>query len=457
MLRGIGVFFLLLKVVLGAEITVNPFQWIGSYGLEISSGGDRIRLIYEGVRGNWVDVSRGGTSVVGLPGAPGTVTLEVGKSLSSFVIRNACEYSFGSLGFITSTRQCDLNFTGANVCSSSGEVGLLRITERSVDRTRETVYSIFYQNGSVEILERTKTCWYRWWWGPRSCRYSFRQVTSRVPLRCPSCPPGYTFNPSELLCEGSPQITCTRGRYDSSLGKCVEPPVATYTCPQDPSSPCIETQNGYFCSQNSCFDANSLTITDSGSNAGENDIPNDGEVTGAGCMGTVYIFNGRDLRCIRDRVLMIDCCKTEGLNVFEQSYCRDWGYHGQEPYARNFINHRKDGKCHYIGQYCAFKVDLLGVCLLYHQTFCCFDSKLGRIIHEQGRPQIGLSWGTPEDPQCRGFTPLEFQKLDFSQMDLSEWIESEVKSKIVPGINNSLMNAVENYKKQFENIRVPGR
>ena len=61
---------------------------------------------------------------------------------------------------------------------------------------------------------------------------------------------------------------------------------------------------------------------------------------------------------------------------------------------------------------------------------CCFASKLARIINEQGRPQLGIGWGSPEAPDCRGLSPEEFQSIDFSQIDLSEYIDDmEVKSQ----------------------------
>lgn len=77
------------------------------------------------------------------------------------------------------------------------------------------------------------------------------------------------------------------------------------------------------------------------------------------------------------------------------------------------------GLCHTIGTYCAQKV--LGSCVKKKQGACCFNSKLARIINEQGRPQIGKSWGTAQNPQCAGFTAAELQSLDFSRMDFTEF------------------------------------
>lgn len=76
--------------------------------------------------------------------------------------------------------------------------------------------------------------------------------------------------------------------------------------------------------------------------------------------------------------------------------------------------------CHYIGSYCAKKGG--GACLEKRESWCCFNSHLARSIQVQGRAQLGMGWGTPEEPLCRGFTLNEFQNLDFAAMDLSEII-----------------------------------
>ncbi|MEL6277287.1 MAG: conjugal transfer protein TraN [Pseudomonadota bacterium] len=87
---------------------------------------------------------------------------------------------------------------------------------------------------------------------------------------------------------------------------------------------------------------------------------------------------------------------------------------------------RGSGMCHEIEDYCAVRLPLIG-CIQKKTAHCCFNSKLGRIIQEQGRPQLAAFtalpalWGTADSPVCRGFTPEEFQALDFSSMDLSEY------------------------------------
>lgn len=79
-------------------------------------------------------------------------------------------------------------------------------------------------------------------------------------------------------------------------------------------------------------------------------------------------------------------------------------------------------RCHYINAFCEKKLPLVG-CVQKAKGYCCFNSIMARIIHEQGRPQIGIEWGTASNPECRGFTPEEFQSLDFSRIDLTEYFE----------------------------------
>lgn len=80
--------------------------------------------------------------------------------------------------------------------------------------------------------------------------------------------------------------------------------------------------------------------------------------------------------------------------------------------------------CHYVGSFCSNR--FLGVCLTSKESYCCFPSVLGRIINEQGRSQIGKGWGAAEGPDCSGFTVDQFSQLDFSNIDLTEFINDIV-------------------------------
>lgn len=76
------------------------------------------------------------------------------------------------------------------------------------------------------------------------------------------------------------------------------------------------------------------------------------------------------------------------------------------------------GLCHNVGTYCSSS--FLGICSTKRTTYCCFESKLSRILQEQGRVQLGKPWDSPKKEQCIGFTIDEFARLDLSVMDFTE-------------------------------------
>lgn len=113
---------------------------------------------------------------------------------------------------------------------------------------------------------------------------------------------------------------------------------------------------------------------------------------------------------------------------------------------------KKSGYCHYVGTYCSERWNILGgsICVQKKNAYCCFNSKLARLINEQGREQIDMGgWGTTSAPNCKGFTPEQFQSLDFGAMDLSEYygyLEQKAADVINQGIPQQNMNdAVQNF------------
>jgi conjugal transfer mating pair stabilization protein TraN len=91
--------------------------------------------------------------------------------------------------------------------------------------------------------------------------------------------------------------------------------------------------------------------------------------------------------------------------------------------------------CHAVGTYCSSCIRVHGRCVscrTYTTNKCCFNSALARLIQEQGRQQLGKSWGGAGNPDCSGFTVAQLQSLDFARMDLSEFYAS-----IVPTLPNA--------------------
>jgi len=96
--------------------------------------------------------------------------------------------------------------------------------------------------------------------------------------------------------------------------------------------------------------------------------------------------------------------------------------------------------CHPVGSYCSSRVPIIGVCIETTRSYCCFNSRLARIINEQGRGQVRRGWGAPDSPDCSGFTIAQLQSLDFARMNLSEFY-----AEIAPTLPNNpaLQNAAQ--------------
>lgn len=90
--------------------------------------------------------------------------------------------------------------------------------------------------------------------------------------------------------------------------------------------------------------------------------------------------------------------------------------------AEQILAMKRDNRlCHGVGSYCSSRLPIIRLCVETTESYCCFNSRLARILNEQGRGQLGRGWGGPQSPDCTGFTVGQLQALDFSQMNLSEF------------------------------------
>jgi len=132
-----------------------------------------------------------------------------------------------------------------------------------------------------------------------------------------------------------------------------------------------------------------------------------------------YMFSGAGKKCRKWSLstLFTNCCELDGWFA---SWCNDK--------ERELKKRRQAETCHKVGTYCSKKIKYVNICIERKTSYCCFNSKLARIINEQGRSQVGKTWGSSKRPSCKGFTPSEFVGLDFSSIDLSEYI-AEIQGK----------------------------
>ena len=141
------------------------------------------------------------------------------------------------------------------------------------------------------------------------------------------------------------------------------------------------------------------------------------------------LFKGTRESCSSKVFGILNCCQGKGFPLIPGiQLLVSFGCSKEELQL-----HEKDAKglCAYVGTYCASS--FLGVCLTKRKVYCCFESKLSRILQEQGRAQLSKPWASPKTEQCAGFTIDEFARLDLSRMDFSEVYAEFTQAAKLPG------------------------
>lgn len=153
------------------------------------------------------------------------------------------------------------------------------------------------------------------------------------------------------------------------------------------------------------------------------------------------VFKGNAQAC---RSVFLDyknCCKDKGWGL-------DAGLAECEEDEKKLAEHKSNGLCHYVGKYCDKKI--LGKCVRKKKSYCCFDSKLSRVLQESGRQQLAVSWGKAKRPQCRGLTPEELAKINFDKIDFSEVYQDVLKNMKLPEANNTAQTVSTTIQKYFQ-------
>ena len=133
------------------------------------------------------------------------------------------------------------------------------------------------------------------------------------------------------------------------------------------------------------------------------------------------IFSGEHRTCTIRLLGGQNCCTDSGVLL-------EIGLLGCEAEEIELAEARAAGVTHYLGEHCAKRI--LGICRRRDNAWCVFTSELGRILHEEARPQLGMNWD-----DCRGFTVAETQRIDFDRVDLSEFTDTLLDTSEAPGIS----------------------
>lgn len=148
----------------------------------------------------------------------------------------------------------------------------------------------------------------------------------------------------------------------------------------------------------------------------------------------VEIFKGQLRQCRKNCVGFRDCCTTgKGWGVsLHLAECS-----GEEHELGDWVAQKR---CVFVGTYCAEKY--CGKCTRKKSSFCCFGTKLAKVINDQGRRQLGIGFGDAKSPDCRGLKPEELSRIDMSQMNLVELYE-DVQKNFKPQTQDHIAQGVE--------------
>lgn len=199
----------------------------------------------------------------------------------------------------------------------------------------------------------------------------------------------------------------------------------------------------FFCSDGSCADLEGSVNTDFGhavsqlatlAQAGK-DIGMDAEHLKA--------FSGKPMFCRKSGLGYSDCCKDSG-----------WGHKAGLAKCNSeekALGQAKEKKLVvYVGTFCSRKV--AKICVQRKAGYCVFDNKLARIIQYQGRSgQLGIGFGGSKNPDCRGITVDELQRIDFNAMDYSDFYEElnertnlPDREQLMEHMKNSIVEQLQN-------------
>ena len=136
------------------------------------------------------------------------------------------------------------------------------------------------------------------------------------------------------------------------------------------------------------------------------------------------MFTGQGMQCTDKAFGFADCCKDSGWGTSP-------GLDECNEEEKALGQAKEQGITISLGSYCASSV--LGVCTRKKKTYCVFDSKLARIIQEQGsQGQLGISLGTAQNPICGAITPEQLQEIDFEILDFSDFYDDMHNGTNIP-------------------------
>ena len=154
------------------------------------------------------------------------------------------------------------------------------------------------------------------------------------------------------------------------------------------------------------------------------------------------LFAGNEQHCSKKIAGYSNCCslkKAWGNTLGAKCSDND----------KDLAQKRRKNLCIYVG---SKTHKTAGVKTLTKDHYCCFSSLFNKVFQVQARKQLGMSFGSADEPDCRGLTLQEIMNLDFERIDFSEFFTEITKQLKVPNIAdiNSRVSSSLSDVKQYD-------
>lgn len=230
-------------------------------------------------------------------------------------------------------------------------------------------------------------------------KYEMNYVCN-TPNGCDALPENCELRPDEARCN----LTLN--------GVCIEQNIPSTCSEKQCSSTSLQCGETSFCLDGDCFEA--MPTTSDAFDESASALAALAEAAD-GIGDPPKIFTGQGMKCTDKAFGFADCCKDGGWGT-------DIGLAQCSAEEKALGQSKEQGTTLYLGSYCAEKV--LGACIRKKKTYCVFDSKLARIIQEQGtKGQLGIGLGSAKSPICGAITPEQLQAIDFELIDFSDFYD----------------------------------
>ena len=290
---------------------------------------------------------------------------------------------------------------------------------------------------------------------PKECHYSWQQKTCLSGKRVVNQPCVKQLNSD--ACSSQEQSPCDALMLDGceQIGS---------MCIHEEAGYCATYQQTYQCPLNQCSDNQLICGEDAfcleGDCSKQDYVPaQDGEFKKAISAlsvaseaskdfdgNTNFVFKGQLLECSKAVAGVKNCCRNSGWGIdLNLAHCNDM--------EKKLGKARENKLVVPTGEYCAKrkKLPIGSICVDQHETFCVFQSKLARIVQEQGRhTQLGIGFGKGKYSNCSGITPEQMQLIKFENINFSEFYE-EIQHKLKSPNTQQTTSQISQRLKDFYN------